>query len=58
MLQKCLLLLKTNILFHNYVYFTVGTIASSVDSTKKVAERSIDTGKAYVDSAKGKNSTC
>lgn len=39
------------LLFH----FIVETVASSVDSTKKAAESSIETGKAYVDSAKGKN---
>lgn len=38
-------------------YFIVDTVASSVDSTKKVAESSIATGKSYVDSAKGKSST-
>lgn len=45
-----------NILFLCIIYllYIVDTVASTVESTKKSAQSSIDTGKSYVDSAKGK----
>lgn len=36
-------------------YF-VDTVASTVDNTKKAAESTFETGKSYIDSAKGNQS--
>lgn len=35
-------------------YYPVDTVASTVDSTKKAVESTVDGGKRYIDSAKGK----
>lgn len=41
-----------------YSFYFVDTLASTVDTSQKLAQSAVDTGKTYATSAKGKSQKC